>query len=175
MPQSFNNSLYDIYTALRYRRHRNGLAMMPVAGIFPKAAQVVALNGGLDNDLISWVAGRRGAPPVVPAPFSKNPNRVFMGGEQIGQWANPDMSGVMTYYLAGWYRFGILSPEGLASDFMLGMVPFPGLTLQDQYIPRSYFQYGLINDQQIAPISPIQGSTGFEPVNGLVSAIIQRG
>ncbi len=85
------------------------------------------------------------------------------------------MNGVMTYYVAGWYLFGILSPEGLASDFMLGMVPFPGLTLPDQFIPSTYFQYGLINDQQISPLGPIEGSTGFEPLPGLISAISNSG
>ncbi len=175
MPQNLKNAQYDVYTAVRQHLHKNGLATMPVAGIFPQRAQVVALHGGLDYDAISYVAGKRGAPPTVPSPQTTNRNRVFLEGGRVGQWATPDMAGVMTYYVAGWLLFGILSPEGLASDFMLGMVPFPGLTLSDQVMPSMFFKYGLINDQQIAPIPPNGPALGFQALPPLINAIAGDG
>lgn len=172
MPQQLANAIYDVYSATRQHFHSNGLAMMPTAGVFPCPASVVALNGGLDIDAIAVVAGRRGQPPAMPTPIINNSNRVFLGGGRVGEWANIDVAGVQTYYVSVYYLFGILTPEGLTSDFMLGLVPFPGLSLADQLIPAAYFQYNLINGTRTTVLPPTQS---FQPLPALISGIANLG
>lgn len=150
--QNLKDAQYDVFTATRTRVSSNGLAMMPVAGPYPTPSVVVALNGGAEFDIVAYVAVRRGAPPVVPGPRSTNPNRVFLNGQQNGVFSMPDLAGVINYVTSGYYIFGILAPEGLASDFMLGTVPFPGADSNDM-IPGSYLSYTMIN-QNIVPTVP---------------------
>lgn len=146
MTQILNNAQWHTFTAARRRTSDNGLAMMPTAGPYPQPAVVVALHGGLEYEEIYFVASRLGAPPIVPAPYTKNANRVYLGGEQSAVFPMPEISGVKTYGVAGYYRWGILAPEGLESDFMIGQVPFPGLD-KDEYIPGVYFSYTLMNQR----------------------------
>ncbi len=150
MTQKLQNPQYDTWSASRSHFHSNGLAMMPTAGEFAQAAQVVALHGGLDWEIIAWFATRRGEPPVIPSPISRNKNRVYLGGGRTGEFPIKDMGGVTGYAVAGWFIFGILAPEGLNSDFMLGNLPFSGLVSgldTNEFIPASYFRQGLINDK----------------------------
>jgi hypothetical protein len=144
MTQQLTNPQWDNFNAIRTRMSRNGLAMMPVAGPFPQPAQVVGLNGGLEFDLISFVAIKRGEPPTVPSPRTQNNNRVFLRGSQSAPFPIQDFAGVTAYGVAGWYVWGILAPEGLESDFMIGSLPFPGLD-RDERIPNGYFSYQLVN------------------------------
>ena len=80
----------------------------------------------------------------MPSPISYNPNRIFLQGGRWGNFPVPEFNGIKTYTIGVWYLFGILSPEGLTSDFMLGNLPFPGLDT-NEYIPGSYYNYQLIN------------------------------
>lgn len=147
MPQELNAALYDSFSAVRTHLHSNGLAMMPTAGLFPQAASVVALHGGIDYDIVVGTAVRQGRPPQMPSSIvTSNPNRVFLQGGRWGNFPPIDVKNVYTYSLGVWYIFGILAPEGLASDFMLGNCPFPGIQVVDpQTIPSSYFRVDLIN------------------------------
>ena len=171
--QNLKNAQYDSFVAVRFHLHSNGLAMMPSAGPFPSPGSVVALNGGIGHDLISCVAFKRGGPPTVLSPTTTNPNRVFLQGGRWGNFPPPDFAGTNLYGIGIWLKFGILSPEGLASDFMLGNLPFPGLD-QNEYIPGTFFQYQLVNQRQTAKIQPI----GVVPASQLptfISQIAQRG
>jgi hypothetical protein len=149
------------FTVNRCHIHRNGLAMMPTAGPFPQPAQVVALHGGLDFDCISYVAERRGAWPIGISPITTNKNRVFLNGGRCGIWPIPDVAGVMNYCVSGWILWGILSPEGLASDFMLGNMPFviPGVPPVQQ-MAGANFSYQLLNQgiTQVLTLVPSQPS-----------------
>jgi hypothetical protein len=148
--QNLPNAQYDGFETVRTHVHCNGLAMMPTAAPFPAAAVAVALHGGMDFEVIGWYATRRGAPPYVPDPTmlaTNNPNRIFLGGGRSGSFPISDMSGVEVYALQGWFLFGILAPEGLTSDFMLGNLPFPGLQT-GEYVPGTYFRANLINTTQ---------------------------
>lgn len=147
MTQRLTQFQYDTFDATRTHIHENGLATMPTSGVFPLACQVVALHGGLDYDLVAYVATCRGAPPKIPSPKTTNPNRIFLKGGRAGKIPIRDIGGIMTYTVAGWLLFGILSPEGLASDFMLGSMPFPGININEQ-IPGSYFDYSIINQNR---------------------------
>ena len=156
MSQKLYNSQYDTFSATRTHSHSNGLSMMPTAGPFPQPAQVVALHGGLDFDIIVYIASRRGEPPVVPSPVTRNPNRIFLAGGRAGDFPITDIGGVTNYTIGGWLLFGIISPEGLASNFMLGNLPFPGVD-PNEYIPNYYFSYALINQtltQTLVPVPP---------------------
>lgn len=167
--QVLPDSQYDAFTAIRRHSHSNGLAMMPTAGAFPQSASIVVLNGGLDMDFIGYAATRRGEPPQIPAPISTNPNRVFLAGERTGMFPMTDVAGVITYVVTGWFRFGILSPEGLASDFMLGDLPFPGVQT-GQYIPGGYFLINLINQNLTQTLT-----NNVPPIPPLIQGIINKG
>ncbi len=160
--QNQKDAQYDSFYALRRRTSSNGLAVMPVAASYPTPAVVVALHGGLEFDIIAYAAIRRGAPPVVPAPYSSNRNRVFLKGEQSGTWSMPDLGGALNYVTGGWYIFAILAPEGLESDFLLGTVPFPGAD-PDDMIPGSTLSYQQINQRQIQPVRGTNGSQNQVP------------
>jgi len=152
MTQQLVGSKYDAFHAMRCRTSNNGISVMPVAGPSPQPAAVVALNGGLEFDTIAFYAMKRGEPPTVPPPASLNPNRIFLEGWQSAPFPVPDQGTIMCYAIAGFYKWAILTPEGLESDFMLGQLPFPGLD-PDERFPSSYFNYQLIN-QNIARIIP---------------------
>lgn len=151
MTQQLQGAQYDDFMAIRKRTRKNGLAMMPTAGPSPQPAVVVSLHGGLEYDIISFVAGKRGEPPTVPAPATTNPNRVFLEGWQSAIFPIQDMGGIERYAIAGYYIFGILSPEGLESDFMLGNLPFPGVDTNEVFYAGKYLSYQLLN-QAIVPI-----------------------
>lgn len=142
--QQLPNAQYDGFNAIRTHMHFNGLAMMPTAAPFPAPANVVALHGGMDFEAIGYQAIKRGCPPNVPSPITTNPNRVFLGGGRTAEFPIEDMSGTIVYVVQGWFLFGILAPEGLTSDFMLGALPFPGVD-SNAYIPGIFFRTQLIN------------------------------
>lgn len=152
MTQKLQYATYDVFTALRTRTRENGLAIMPTAGPSPQPAVVVALNGGLEYDLVSYVASKRGEPPTIPAPSTTNPNRVLLKGWQSAVWPIPDMSGATRYTLFGYIVWGILNPEGLESDFMLGTLPFPGLDTNEYISASTYLSYTLLNQRTVADL-----------------------
>jgi len=119
--------------------------MMPTAGAFPLASSVVSLNGGMDREIIAWVATRRGEPPVIPSPVSLNDNYIFLGGNRTADFPIKDIAGITTYAVAGYYIFGLVVPEALGSNFLLGNLPFPSTVDTNEYIPAEYFQQGMIN------------------------------
>jgi hypothetical protein len=161
MPQILEGSSYDGFAASRAHFESNGLAMMATAGPYPSPAQVVALNGGLSFDVVVCQATRKGEPPAMPTPKTMNPNRVLLNGGRWGTFPMIEVNGVRTYSIGVWYLFGIITPEGLASDFMLGELPFPGLNATDQYIPGSYFNYELINGTLTQVLTPIPTQPNF--------------
>ncbi len=157
MTQILQTTEYDTYAATRGHFHCNGLAMLPTAAPFPYPASVVALHGGIDYDIIIYTATRRGAPPVIPDPRSTNNNRVFLRGWRIAEFPIQDFSGTYGYGVTGGLLFGILSPEGLASTFYIGNLPFPGVD-KNQSIPSDFFQYQLVNQnmtQALVPVPPL--------------------
>ncbi len=168
MTQALQGAQYDTFVAVRSHFHSNGLAMMPTAGIFPQAAQVVALHGGMDYDIIGYFATKRGEPPQIPSPIVTNKNRVFLGGSRVGEIPIMDVSGYENYAVSGYLLFGILAPEGLASSFMLGNVPFPGVDTNEQ-IPAAYFIEGIINQRMT------QTLTTVPTLPPLITGIIEKG
>lgn len=173
MTQQLQNYQYDVFSAVRTRVSHNGIAVMPVAGPSPQPAVVVSLNGGLEYDWILCCAATMGRPPYVPAPIMPhNNNRIFLQGGQSGVFPIPELGGAKAYGVLVWYKFGILTPEGLQSDFMLGNLPFPGLD-QDERIPGGYFTYNLVNNRMTRALP---GSS--ELINALpqlLRQIVQRG
>ena len=154
MTQILQGSQYSGFQAVRTHVHMNGLAMMPTAGPFPYPAQVVALHGGLDFDVIAYSASRDGEPPVIPSPIVINPNRIFLAGQRTGTFPIKGFGGVTTYIVTGWMIFGIRSPEGLNSTFMLGNLPFPGLDMNEA-VPGAYFSISLINQNLTQTLCPV--------------------
>ncbi len=160
MTQQLQQAQYEGFFATRTHHHSNGLAIMPTAGPFPQPATVVALHGGLDYDIVVCQASRSGDVPQMPTPKITNPNRVFLSGGRWGQWPVQDMVGVKVYTVGVWYLFGILSPEGLTSNFYLGSLPFPGID-QNEFVPGSYFNYQLINQTLTQVLTPVPNKPNF--------------
>ncbi len=155
MTQTFTGySTYETFIATRTHVHSNGLAMMPTAGPYPQVASVVALHGGMCYESIACLATRKGEPPSVPSPQTRNQNRVYLRGGRFGDFPVSNMAGINTYTVGVWFLFGILAPEGLASDFYLGNLPFPGID-QNEFISSSYFNYMLVNQGPTQSIIPV--------------------
>ena len=174
MTQILQNAQWDQFQALRTRMSRNGLAMMPTAGAFPQVAQVVAFNGGLEFDIVAFQAAKRGGPPTVPAPSTTNPNRVFLGGDQTAPFPIPDMGNIRAYGVGGWYIWGILAPEGLESDFMIGNLPFPGLD-QNEFIPSSFFAYNLINQRIVRKVGGLAVPNEAQAIQNILRKFVSGG
>jgi hypothetical protein len=162
------NSQYSGFSASRTHFHSNGLSIMPTAGVFPQPAQVVALHGGLDFEVVVGVASRAGEPPQMLSPKTTNPNRIFLQGGRWGEFPMVELNGIETYTIGVWFLFGFLSPEGLNSAFYLGSLPFPGLD-QNEYIPGQYFNYQLINQGPTQTLVPVPNTPT------LLSGIIKSG
>lgn len=155
--QQVPEAIYDIWDCWRARSSMTGIAMMPLAGIPPQRSIPIVLDGGIDYETILFVAGRRGAPPVIPAPTSQNSNRIFLGGFQFGGFPVVDVGAYQIYRVGGIYLWGILEPEGLLGDFMLGSAPMPNQpSYTTEYLPSANIRTGMVNDN---PHQAIQHST----------------
>lgn len=140
---------------MRTRTSRNGLAVMPTAGPWPQAVQVVALDGGMESDTITGFAVSIGSPPVIPSPNSltNNTNRLYLGGSQSGALPCLTFGGVKIYVIAFSYAFAILSPEGLDGNLPLGVVPWDGSSASSEYLPAGNLNQNLINSQTPAALN----------------------
>lgn len=148
MPQQISTAIYDVWDCSRTRVCSPGVAMMPLAGVPPQRSIPVVLDGGVDYEIIKFVAGRWGAPPVVPAPTTTNQNRIFLGGAQYGGFPIVSTGGFQFYRIGGTYLFGIIDPEGLLGDFMLGSAPMPNQPYYNsEMLPANYIQPGMVNSQ----------------------------
>lgn len=149
MPQtSVTDPVYNTWDCVRTRVSTPGIAMMPLAGVPPQRSIPVVLDGGIDYERIEFIAGRLGALPVIPAPTTTNSNRIFLGGYQYGGFPVVEMGGYEFYRIGGIYFWGILDPEGLLGDFMLGSAPMPNQPYyNDEYLPANYIQPGMVNSR----------------------------
>ncbi|MDT7817747.1 MAG: hypothetical protein QOJ42_7663 [Acidobacteriaceae bacterium] len=147
MPQTDPDAIYDTWDCWRERVSSTGFAMMPLAGVPPQRSIPIVLDGGSEYEVIMFVAGRRGAMPVIPAPTSQNTNRILLWGEQFGVFPIVDAGGINIYRVGGVYVFGILDPEGLLGDFKLGAAPMPNQPdATQEFLPANNIKPGMVND-----------------------------
>jgi hypothetical protein len=152
--QNLQTAQYESFDAIRTQRCSNGLALLPTSGPYPQPASAVALHGGLCYDIVVYHIVRRGAPPECPSPITTNPNRVFLEGERTALFPIKDVTGITTYVAYGYLLFGILAPEGLASTFYIGNLPFLGIDVDEQ-IPGNYFRYDLISQKRSSALTDV--------------------
>lgn len=148
MPQDLGTqAIYDTWDCVRTRVSVTGVAMMPLAGVPPQQSVPIVEDGGSEIEIIEFVAGRWGAPPVIPAPTSTNSNRILLGGAQSAAFPVMGMGGIALYRVGGIYIFGILNPEGLLGDFKLGSAPMPNQPDSgNEYLPAANIRPGMVND-----------------------------
>lgn len=156
MPQNnVANPIYDTWDCIRQRISSTGIMMMPLAGIPPQPSIPIVMDGGSEIEIIIFVAGRLGAPPVIPAPTSQNSNRILLGGSQVAGFPLVGTGGYEYYRVAGCYVFAIPNPEGLAGQFNLGAAPMPGQPYAgNEYIPQENIRPGYVNDGQGQRLPP---------------------
>lgn len=172
MTQSVQYPMYDSWDATRGRSSNTGIAMMPLAGPPPQPSVPIVLDGGCEFEWLYCMAARIGKPPAFPAPTTSNSNRVFLGGYQNAGFPIVDIGGYCLYRLAGWYWWGILNPEGLDSEFMLGGAPMPNQpTFSQESIPASFFQTNIMNQNR--PALPNLFSANNEQLNNLLMQVTQ--
>lgn len=160
MPQQLYNAIYDTWDCIRTRVSVSGITMMPLAGIPPQSSIPIVLDGGMDYEVIQFIATRWGKPPVIPAPTTTNPNRVFLGGTQIAGAPIVGTGAYQLYRVSGAYMFGIIDPEGLLGDFMLGAAPMPNQpSSTNEYLPAGNIQSGMVNNNQGQKV-PSNNATG---------------
>ena len=156
MSQQLQVAIYDVWDCSRTRVSIPGIAMMPLAGSPPQPSIPIVLDGGTDVEVIQFIAGRWGALPEVPAPTTTNPNRIFLGGSQFGGFPIVSAGSFNFYRIGGVYVFGILNPEGLLGDFMLGAAPMPNQPVPSlEVMPGTNFRQDLVNQQSTPQLGSI--------------------
>lgn len=161
MPQQLDDATYDAFQIWRGRVRRNGIVMMPTAGPSPQPATPVIVDGGIEYEIVTCTAARKGAPPVVPSAQSlnSNPNRIFMGGSQFACDPLRDFGGVFNYGIAVTYVWAIVEPEGLDQDLPVADGPWPDADPSDAYYPSSIFDPGQLCQNVNQSIPPIEIAT----------------
>ena len=78
--------------------------------------------------------------------FLTNFNRVFLGGKRSGL-ITETLGGVHIFHMAGFFRYSVVAPEGLDSNFPLSKAPWEtGLDVVDFMIPStSFLPTGIVN------------------------------
>lgn len=129
-----------LYHVERSRQEITGLVQLPVSGPPPQVSVIARIHAPYEVEVVSWVAVRQGAPPVVPTPVSLGYNRVYLRGTQTAIVPIPTSSGVHEEWaIAGVYYYAIKRPESLTSNMPLGKVPWGLPSPDNQYIPSTCF------------------------------------
>jgi len=144
-----------------------GIYASPVAGKPPQNASLCRLHAPFELLTVYWSGSREGAPPVLPSSKSyfNNVNRVLIGGGRYGV-VTPTLGGVHIWEVAGYFRYVVVGPEGLDSQFPLAVCPWEGTQASDFYIPAENFQTGILN-----PYSPYPAGLSPDPDVPLLNPI----
>lgn len=104
---------YDIYMIKSKVVSNPGVVQMPGTGMGPSGgvAQMARVSGGSTQMLTTWVAGRTGAPPVLPAPETTNTNLVLVDGGVTNSDTQPNADGsALVYLCSGFFIYAVLNP-----------------------------------------------------------------
>jgi len=132
--------------ALEFEHTRSeGIVASPVAGSVPQNASLVRLHAPMEYLTVYFAGERQGAPPILPSSKSyfQNYNRVLIAGGRYG-FVIPTFGGHI-WHVAGFFRYVVVGPEGLDSNFALAKMPWEGQAVTDFYVPADNFQAGMIN------------------------------
>lgn len=159
--------------AVEFSHSRNeGIVASPVAGE-EQNVSLARLHSPIEYLTVYWTATREGSPPILPSHLSYNANdnrnRVFLGGERHGI-VTPTLAGHI-WQACGHYRYVIVGPESLDSDFPLSMMPWEHKP-EDFYVPSSNFVTSIINTSPVAQLKKTDGtSVTFADNSATVDAI----
>jgi hypothetical protein len=145
MPENLVGSTTTGYS-LEFAHTRNeGIVGNPVGGVPPQNASLVRLYAPIEFLTVFWSGSCEGAPPILPSSKSyfTNQNRVLVAGGRYGV-VTPTLGGHI-WEVCGFFKFIVVGPEGLNSDFPLSVCPWEGTAATDFYIPAANFQTGIIN------------------------------
>lgn len=113
---------YDIYSTYVFD---SGMVQMPATGqgSTPNTSAVVKAHGGSTQLLVTWVAGRTGAPPQLPAFVSPDSNFVPLTGSLVAKDTAISADSAQVIHLAsGYYRYAVLDPSRIS--LVAPVVPF---------------------------------------------------
>ena len=105
---------YDTYQIETTTTFMTGTVMLPGTGVGPDAniAKAVTATGYLSYLTVSWVAGRTGEPPQLPAFIPTDTNLVALGGAIVAKDTVPAPDGTtLTFLFSGYYVYGIKDPK----------------------------------------------------------------
>lgn len=129
------------YNVERAHSREEGIISLPIAGE-EQAVSLVRIHSPIEYETIFWSASRRGAAPIIPSwkafITGNNTNRVFLRGQRSATIPVPTIGGHW-YVVAGWYDYAIVTPESLDSNFMLGSMPWESINVNQNFIPREFF------------------------------------
>ena len=105
---------YDHYEVKTTTMFQSGIIQLPSTGVgSQKNKATVAKTSGFTSSLVTtWVAGRTGSPPQLPAYQSTDPNLVPVRGAVVSQSTVPSADGsALVFLVSGYYVHAILDPE----------------------------------------------------------------
>lgn len=104
---------YDTYQIERTLAMDPGKLHMPGTGVGADGAKAAVLNvhGGLSRMITTWVAGRTGEPPVLPA-VDEDDNLAFLGGAVVAKETVPNAdASCLVYLVSGYYIHAVRDPS----------------------------------------------------------------
>lgn len=152
MPQQSPYAEYQYYVIAKSRGGRTGVATMPVAGRPGVPCTVVRLDAGEGGIMLHWIAGRIGAPPVIPSFKINHRNYVPLAYAQSAPFGVPAGGGQTLYSMKGVYSYGLRIPEDPDDAFYLGKVPIDKAAASFHQFPS-----GFTSTQLVDPRSPVGG------------------
>jgi hypothetical protein len=114
---------YDLYQVECQAVWDTGLVQLPATGVGPSpgVSAVVKAHGGMLKLITTWVVGRTGVPPVLPAFILGNQNLVPLRAVVVAQEVIPSADGAdVCYMTAGFYEHAVLDPSRFS---MVGATP----------------------------------------------------
>jgi hypothetical protein len=147
--------------------HNEGLVALPIAGVGPRVTSIVRLHAAQEFITVYWSAIREGAAPVLPSwkSFIDDPNVVFLDGQRSAIVPSSVVGG-HAFVCAGSYRYSLLLPRGLDSDFALGVQPWEmtyvaNNLLGAHFIPAENFIRGILSSLTVNPMPAIRSRIPF--------------
>lgn len=126
-----------------------GIAVSAVAGKIDRSepCALIRTHSPIEQMVISWVAIRRGGPPVVPHPlsFENSPNVVFLSQTISAPIATPIGNGLgHEWQIAGVFVYALRVPRKVDDPIATGKMPFEEGAANQQTIPSSKFSKNML-------------------------------
>lgn len=149
---------YDVYTIEAEYNWDQGIRQLPGSGVDPDGgiSSFVRVHGGAMTLTVTWVAGRTGNPPVLPAYQSSDPNLVALSGGIVAKDIAFGADGTSpTYLVAGYYIYGAYDPTKVSINAPIP--PFLDISIAKQIAPLEAAYYSPM------PLFSFVGASGPNP------------